>query len=124
MTITQTSISTLLELQEAIKAEALRINNMLSDEEHGYCPSWCGVIPEALDMTITGQYVVLTYEDAYEDTRQVWAVHTDYIGLPDEEILAITHEEWDNLTQANRDREIACLKRQADMFGYELKEKE
>lgn len=123
MTITQQSISTFLELQEAIKAEALRINNMLSDEEHDYAPRWCGIIPEALDITITGQYVVLTYEDAYEDTRQVWGVHADYIDLSDEEILAIAHEEWENLAKAHEEREIACLKRQAEMFGYELKEK-
>jgi len=35
-------------------------------------------------------------------------------------ILAIAHEEWDNLAQAQREREIACLKRQADMFGLRI----
>jgi hypothetical protein len=122
--ITQQSISTFLELQDVIKAEALRINNMLNDENHEYVNQWCGVFNQSsLEMSINDKYITLSYSPSYEDYTDTWTIPTKYIGLSDEEILAIAHEEWDNLVQAQREREITCLKRQADMFGYELKEK-
>ena len=124
--INASSISTFLELQDAIKAEALRINNMLSDADTECISNyrWCGVFNDSsLVMCISEQNIYLTYKIPYEDDYDRWILPTKYIGLSDEEILAIAQEEWDNLAQANREREIACLKRQADMFGYELKEK-
>jgi hypothetical protein len=130
MAITQQSISTFLELQGAIKAEALRINNMLHEdvtdfafEYEGLEPDYCGVDLDYLDFKIQYNKIILTYYVPYEDYTNTWTIPTRYIGLSDEEILAIAHKEWDNLAQTNREREIACLKRQADMFGYELKEK-
>ena len=121
--INASSISTFLELQEAIKAEALRINNLLSDQNHECSPAWCGVELDYLDCDIDERNILLTYHVPYEDYTDTWTIPVDYIGLSDEEILAIAQEEWDNLAQAQREREIACLKRQAGMFGYELKEK-
>jgi len=125
MTITQTSISTFLDLQDAIKAEALRINNLLSGDFSDYAPRYCGIIPEDLDMRIEGEdRIFLEYVDPYENFQtDTWTIPVDYIGMSDEEILAIVQEEWENLAKAHREREVACLKRQAEMFGYELKEK-
>lgn len=122
--INASSISTFLELQDAIKAEALRVNNMLNDQEHDYSPDYCGVDLDYLGFEIQHNEILLTYYVPYEDYTDTWTIPVEYIGLSDEEILAIAYEEWDNLAQAQREREVACLKRQADMFGYELKERE
>lgn len=90
--VTQTSISTFLELQEAIKAEALRINNLLSDADTEGVSNyrWCGVFNESsLDIEICERSISLSYKIPYEDDIERWTIPTDYIGLSDEEILAI-----------------------------------
>jgi hypothetical protein len=35
-------------------------------------------------------------------------------------ILAIAQEEWENLAKAHKEREVACLKRQAEVFGLRI----
>lgn len=86
-------------------------------------PVWCGVDTDYLKMEVDNGLVILTENVPYEDYQNHWTISTDYLDKDDEWIK----QDYLKYMQGKYDQQKACelarMKHQAEMFGYELVKK-
>lgn len=112
------------QLHNTITERAIYINNMLARmdvAEHlqDYLPDYCGVCKEVVQLCVSYNVVMLSYEDCDNYTTH-WYINSYYIEMSDEHIKEHYLQVIKDKHEVAMALKLRNLHGDAKMFGYKL----